>query len=51
MPSSFILEPFQEQELCPVLQIQYYLYVCQLLNVHLDDGYFFRATGRGRAVS
>lgn len=50
-PSPFILEPFRGHGVCPVSWIEYYLSVCQLLNIELAEGYFFRATDRGRAVS
>ena len=47
--SPFILEPFKDAGVCPVAWIEYYLSVCSLLHIVLDGGYFFRATGRGRA--
>jgi len=49
--SPFILEPFEDSGVCPVAWIEYYLSVCNLLNIVLDGGYFFRATNRGRVVS
>ena len=49
-PTPFILEPFGERGVCPVLWIEYYLTVCQS-NIELAGGFFFRATDRSGAVS
>lgn len=49
--SPFILETFEDLGVCPVAWIEYYLSVCNLLNIVLNRGYFFRTTDRGRVVS
>ena len=46
-----ILKEFREHGVCLVFWIEYYLSVCRLLNIELAEGYFFRATNRGRTVS
>ena len=47
----FVLEPFKENEVCPVSWIEYYLSVCQLLHIELAGGYLFRTTDRRTVVS
>lgn len=47
----FVLEPFKENEVCPVSWIEYYLSVCQLLDIELAGGYLFRTTDRRKVVS
>ena len=48
--SSFTLEPFEDLRVCSIAWINYYFYVCNLLNIVLDGGYFFRASDRRRVV-
>ena len=38
----FVLEPFTNNEVCPVSWIEYYLSVCHFLSIELDGGYMFR---------
>ncbi len=47
----FVLEPFKENEFCPVSWIEYYLSVFQSLNIELAGGYLFRTTDRRKVVS
>ena len=49
-PRSFALIPFGESEVCPVNWITYYLSVCDLLDVRLPGGFFFRASDRNKDV-
>ena len=49
--SPFVLEPFTNNEVCPVSWIEYYLSACHFLSVELAGGYMFRATDRGKVVS
>ena len=50
-PCPFVLEPFTNNEVCPVSWIEYYLSVCQFLSIELAGGYMFRTTDRGKVVS
>ena len=47
----FVLEPFTNNELCPVSWIEYYLSVCHFLAIELAGGYMFRTTDRRKVVS
>jgi len=49
-PRSFGLNPFRELEVCPVNWISYYLSACDLLNVRLTRGFFFRTSDRNKDV-
>ena len=40
-PRSFALIKFTHPEVCPVACVQYYIVVCQCLEISLDQGYFF----------
>lgn len=46
-----VLEPFKENEVCPVSWIEYYLSVCQLLTIELAGGFLLRTTDRRKVVS
>ena len=47
-PRSFTLIPFGESEVCRVNWITYYLSVCDLLDVRLPLGFFFRTSDRNK---
>ena len=47
---SFPLTPFKERDVCPVAWLGYYISVCQLLQIPLAEGYFFRTTCHGRDI-
>lgn len=47
----FVLEPFENNEVCPVSCIEYYLSVCHVLSIELTGGYMFRTTDRRKVVS
>ena len=47
----FVLEPFTNNEVCPVSWIEYYLSVCHFLSIELAGGYMFRTTDRRKVVS
>ena len=49
-PRSFALIPFGELEVSPVNWITYYLSVCDLLDVRLPRGFFFRASNHNKDV-
>ena len=49
-PRSLASIPFCKSEVCPVNWITYYLSVCDLLNVRLAPGFFFRASYRNKDV-
>ena len=49
-PRSFALIPFRESEVCSVNCISYHLSVCDLLNVRLAPGFFFRTPDRYKDV-
>ena len=49
-PCSFALIPLGESEIYPVNWITYYLFVCDLLDVRLPRGFFFRASDRNKDV-
>ena len=49
-PREFVLIPFRDPEVCPVLWLNYYIRACQALGVSLSGGYFFRASDRGKCV-
>ena len=49
-PRSFALIPFRETEVCAVNWTSYYLSVCDLLNVRLAPGFFFRTSDRNKDV-
>ena len=50
-PHSFALIPFCESEVCPVNLIFNITFLCDLFNVHLPPGFFFRASDRNKYVS
>ena len=50
LPRSFALIPFCESGVCLVNWITCYLSVCDLLNVRLAPGFFFRASDRNKDV-
>ena len=47
----FVLEPFTNNEVCPVSWIEYHLSVCRFLSIELAGGYMFRTTDRRKVVS
>ena len=49
-PREFVLVPFRDPDVCPVLWLDYYVRACQALGVSLSGGYFFRASDRGKQV-
>ena len=49
-PCSFLLIPSCASEVCRVNWISSYLSVCDLLNVRLAPGFFFRASDRNKHV-
>ena len=50
VPRFVALTPFPEFDVCPVRWIKNYIAVCDLPDISLSPGYFFRATIRGRDV-
>ena len=46
----FVLEPFKNNEVCPVSWTEYYLSVCHFLSIELAGGYIFRTTDRRKVV-
>ena len=49
-PREFVLVPFRDPDVCPVLWLDYYVRACQALGISLSGGYFFRASDRGEQV-
>ena len=49
-PREFVLVPFRDPDVCPVLWLDYFVRACQALGVSLSGGYFFRASDRGKQV-
>ena len=48
---TFVLEPFTNNEVCPISWIEYYLSVYHFLSIELAGGYMFRTTDRRKVVS
>ena len=49
-PREFVLVPFRDPDVCPVLWLDYYVRACQALGVSLSGGYFLRASDRGKQI-